>query len=147
MAGANNKTTNGQSPTAHARAAKTTVTEGATAPAKESQKAATEAVKNAGDAAGAVGRGSREALVNLGGVASQKAKETARTVQGGVSTAAQQTVGKAGLVWTLLKARKLVAVGQPARGPLRWSSAPTPWAGCAGLRQRGPLSRLSGGRL
>ncbi|MEV7141983.1 hypothetical protein [Streptomyces tauricus] len=146
MAGANNKTTNGQSPTAHARAAKTTVTEGATAPAKESQKAATEAVKNAGDAAGAVGRGSREALVNLGGVASQKAKETARTVQGGVSTAAQQTAGKAGLVWTLLKARKLVAAGAGA-GTAAVVLCSYTVGRRAGLRQRGPLSRLSGGRL
>ncbi|MFD0304260.1 hypothetical protein [Streptomyces sp. NPDC127119] len=146
MAGANNKTTNGQSPTAHARAAKTTVTEGAMAPAKESQKAATEAVKNAGDAAGAVGRGSREALVNLGGVASQRAKETARTVQGGVSTAAQQTVGKAGLVWTLLKARKVVAAGVGA-GTAAVVLSSYAVGRRAGLRQRGPLSRLSGGRL
>ncbi|MFE9680591.1 hypothetical protein ACFYXC_15725 [Streptomyces sp. NPDC002701] len=146
MAGANNKTTNGQSPAAHARAAKTTVTEGAAAPAKESQKAATEAVKNAGDAAGAVGRGSREALVNLGGTASQKAKETAKTVQGTVSTAAQQTAGKAGLVWTLLKARKIVAAAAGA-GTATVVLCSYAVGRRAGLRQRGPLSRLSGGRL
>ncbi|MEU2588566.1 hypothetical protein ABZ612_38205 [Streptomyces avermitilis] len=146
MAGASNKTTNGQSPTANARAVKKTVAEGAAAPAKEAQQSATEAAKNAGDAAGAVGRGSREALAGLGGVASEKAREAARTVQGTVVSAAEQTVGKAGLVWTLLKARKVVAAAAGA-GTATVVLCSYTLGRRAGLRQRGPLSRLSGGRL
>ncbi|MFS8204100.1 hypothetical protein ACLVWQ_36195 [Streptomyces sp. CWNU-52B] len=146
MAGAHNKTTNGQSPTAHAQVAKNIVTEGAKAPAEESQKAATEAVKKAGDAAGAVGRGSKEALVNIGGATSQKAKETARTVQGTVSTAARQTAGRAGVAWALLKTRKAVAAAAGA-GTVAVVLCSYTAGRRAGLRQRGPLSRLSGGRL
>ncbi|KAA0924105.1 hypothetical protein FGF04_33215 [Streptomyces apricus] len=122
------------------------MTEGAKAPAKETQKAATQAVRSAGDAAGAAGRGSKEALVNLGGVASQKAKETAGAVQGTVTTAAQQTAAKAGLVWTLLKARKVVAAAAGAGTAVVVLSSYAVGRR-AGLRQRGPLSRLSGGRL
>ncbi|GAA3835090.1 hypothetical protein ACFS5L_31140 [Streptomyces phyllanthi] len=146
MAGASNKATNGQSPTANARAAKKTVTEGAAAPAKEAQQAATEASKNAGEAAGAVGRGGKEALTGLGGAASEKAKVAARTVQSTVASAAGQTVGKAGLAWTLLKARKVVAA-TGAAGTATVVLCSYTLGRRAGLRQRGPLSRLSGGRL
>jgi hypothetical protein len=146
MAGTSNKTTNGQSPTANARAAKKTVTEGASAPAKEAQQAATDAAKNTGEAVGAVGRGSKEALVSLGGAASEKAKETARTVQGTVVSAAEQTVGKVGVAWTLLKARKVVAAAAGA-GTATVVLCSYAVGRRAGLRQRGPLSRLTGGRL
>ncbi|KUN46988.1 hypothetical protein AQJ43_37365 [Streptomyces avermitilis] len=120
--------------------------EGAATPAKEAQQAATEATKNAGDAAGAVGRGSKEVLAGLGGAASEKAREAARTVQGTVVSAAEQTVGKAGLVWTLLKARKVVAAAAGA-GTATVVLCSYTLGRRAGLRQRGPLSRLSGGRL
>ncbi|MEV0223138.1 hypothetical protein [Streptomyces sp. NPDC050704] len=146
MAGTSNRTTSGQSPTANARAAKKAVAQDAAAPAQEAQQAATEAAKSAGDAVDAAGRGGKAALAGLGGAASEKARETARTVQGTVASAAEQTVGKAGLVWTLLKARKVVvaAAGAGAATVILCSYT---LGRRAGLRQRGPLSRLSGGRL
>ncbi|WP_128374613.1 hypothetical protein [Streptomyces cavernae] len=146
MAGASDKTPNGQSSTVNARAAKKTVTEGAAAPAKKAQQAGGEAVKNAGDAAGAAGRGGKEVLAGLGGAASEKAREAARTVQGTVASAAGQTVGKAGLAWTLLKARKVAAAAAGA-GTATVVLCSYTLGRRAGLRQRGPLSRLSGGRL
>jgi len=146
MAGASDKTTNGQSPTASARVAKKTVTEGAAAPAKESQRAAAQAAESAGEAAAAVGHGSKEAVVSLGGAASEKAREAARTVQGTVSSAAQQTIGKAGMAWTLLKARKVV-VAVAGAGTATVVLCSYTLGRRAGLRRRGPLSRLSGGRL
>ena len=146
MAGASNKTTNGQSPTESARAAKKTVTEGAAEPAKESQRAAAQAAESAGEAAAAVGHGGKEAVVSLGGAASQKARETARSVQGTVSSAAQQTIGKAGMAWTLLKARKVV-VAVAGAGTATVVLCSYTLGRRAGLRRRGPLSRLSGGRL
>ncbi|MET7443547.1 hypothetical protein ACWERY_21550 [Streptomyces sp. NPDC004082] len=146
MAGTSNKTTNGQSPTANARAAKKAVTDNASAPAKEAQQSATEAAKSAGEAAGAAGRGSKEVLAGIGGAASEKARVAAKTVQGTVTSAAQQTVGKAGLALTLLKARKVVAAAAGA-GTATVVLCSYTLGRRAGLRQRGPLSRLSGGRL
>ncbi|MFD3309725.1 hypothetical protein [Streptomyces sp. NPDC058694] len=146
MAGASNRTTNGQSPTASAREATKTVTQGAAEPAKESQRAAVQAAESAGEAAAAVGHDSKEAVVTLGGAASQKAREAARTVQGTVSSAAQQTIGKAGTAWTLLKARKVLAVAAGA-GTATVVLCSYTLGRRAGLRRRGPLSRLSGGRI
>ncbi|MCX4911472.1 hypothetical protein [Streptomyces sp. NBC_00878] len=75
-----------------------------------------------------------------------KAREAARTVQGAVTSAAEQTVGKAGMAWTLLKARKVVvaAVGTGTATVVLCSYTV---GRRAGLRRRGPISRLSGGRI
>ena len=146
MAGANDKTTNGQSPAAKANAAKKTVAEGAAGRAKEAQQAGTEAAKDAGDAVGAAGRGGKDVLVGIGGVASEKARDAAKAVQGTVSSAAHQTVGKAGVAWTLLKARKVAAAAAGA-GTATVVLCSYTLGRRSGLRQRGPLSRLSGGRL
>ncbi|MEU0273283.1 hypothetical protein [Streptomyces sp. NPDC006307] len=91
-----------------------------------------------------------ESARGIGGVTADKALATARTVQrtavSAASTAAERAAGTAGVVWTVVKARKAVVAGAGA-------SVATAVAGSyvlgrrAGLRQRGPLSRLTGGRL
>ncbi|MEF2529819.1 MULTISPECIES: hypothetical protein [Streptomyces] len=65
------------------------------------------------------------------------------------TTAAQvlrSTAGRAGLLWTLVRARKAVAAGT-ASGTFALVAASYAAGRRAGLRRRGPLSRLTGGRL
>ncbi|MEV3988871.1 hypothetical protein AB0J57_08165 [Streptomyces sp. NPDC049837] len=104
------------------------------------------AAKKASTTASQSARGGKEALAGLGEVTTQKARSAARTVQSAVGTAAGQTVGKAGQAWTLVKARKAIATGAGA-GVVTVVASSYALGRRAGLRQRGPLSRLTGGRL
>ncbi|MEV4192528.1 hypothetical protein [Streptomyces toxytricini] len=65
------------------------------------------------------------------------------------TTAAQvlrSTAGRAGLLWTLVRARKAAAAGT-ASGTFALVAVSYAAGRRAGLRRRGPLSRLTGGRL
>lgn len=121
---------------------KTSTTKTASRNGTATKDRAQDAAKSASQTA----RGGKEALAGLGGATTEKAKSAARTVQSAVSTAAGQTVGKAGVAWTLLKARKAIAAGAGA-GVVTVVASSYALGRRAGLRQRGPLSRLTGGRL
>lgn len=121
---------------------KTSTTKTASRAAAATKDRAQDTAKSASQSA----RGGKEALAGLGEVTTQKARSAARTVQSAVGTAAGQTVGKAGRAWTLVKARKAIATGAGA-GVVTVVASSYALGRRAGLRQRGPLSRLTGGRL
>ncbi|MDN3297827.1 hypothetical protein QWM81_28065 [Streptomyces ficellus] len=113
-------------------------TQGRTATKERTQEAAEKASQSA--------RGGKETLAGLGGMTTEKAKAAARTVQSAVGTAAEQTAGKAGVAWTLVKARKAAVAGAGA-GVVTVVASSYALGRRSGLRRRGPLSRLTGGRL
>ncbi|MFF8829920.1 hypothetical protein [Streptomyces sp. NPDC015131] len=134
--------TNKTSTTKTASRAATATKERAQDTAKNAGSTARDAAKSASQSA----RSGKETLTGLGEATTQKAKSAAKTVQSAVSTAAGQTVGKAGVAWTLVKARKAIAAGASA-GVVTVVASSYALGRRAGLRQRGPLSRLTGGRL
>lgn len=144
-----NKTNNSTSRAGTSRSAKTAVTEGAKAPsqaAKASAHSSATAAKEAKEATRSAAQGGKEALAGFGGAAAEKSRTAARTVQRTVGSAAEQTVGKLGTVYTLVKARKVIAAGAGAGVGIVVASSYAVGRR-AGLRRRGPLSRLTGGRL
>jgi hypothetical protein len=134
--------TNKTSTTKTASRAGTATKERAQDTAKSAGKTAQDAAKSASQSAG----GGREKLAGIGGATAEKAKSAARTAQSAVSTAAGRTAGKAGVAWTLFKARKAIVTGAGA-GVATVVASSYALGRRAGLRQRGPLSRLTGGRL
>ncbi|MEE1757029.1 hypothetical protein [Streptomyces sp. SP18CS02] len=113
-------------------------TQARTTTKERAQRAQTAARDTAQDAA--------ESARGIGGVTADKARTAARTVQRTAATAADRTVGKVGVVWTLVKARKVIVAGAGA-GVATAVASSYALGRRVGLRQRGPLSRLSGGRL
>lgn len=148
--------TNSTPQTSTSRSAKRAVSNGAKAPArdakasasssaaavKDATAASTTAAREAKDATRSAAQGGKEALAGFGGAVA----DTARTVQRTVGSAAGRAGAKAGIAWTLVKARKAVAAGAGA-GVATAVASSYALGRRAGLRQRGPLSRLTGGRL
>ncbi|MEU9981171.1 hypothetical protein [Streptomyces sp. NPDC050856] len=101
-----------------------------------------ERVQNTADTA----REGKDKLSVIGGATTEKARSAARGVQATVGSAAGRAVGKVGVAWTLVKARKAVVAGAGA-GVATVVASSYALGLRSGLRRRGPLSRLTGGRL
>ncbi len=136
------KSTNSTIPNTTSRSAKTAVSDGATASARDAKASTVTAAREAKDATRSAAQGGKEALVGFGGAAADKA----RTVQRTVGSAAGRAGAKAGTAWSLVKARKAIAAGAGA-GVATVVAGSYALGRRAGLRSRGPLSRLTGGRL
>ncbi|OEJ35039.1 hypothetical protein BGK67_30285 [Streptomyces subrutilus] len=105
-----------------------------TKPRPQAATGARDGARAASDAASGAGR----ALAALPAPLAEKTAAAAQAVRG--------TVGRAGWIWTAVRARKAIAAGAATAGAVVVTTAYS--AGRrAGLRQRGPLSRLTGGRI
>ncbi len=105
-----------------------------TKPGSQAAGAARDGAKAASNAVSDAGR----TLMALPAPLAEKTAAAAQAVRG--------TVGRAGWIWTAVRARKAIAAGAATAGAVVVTTAYT--AGRrAGLRQRGPLSRLTGGRI
>ncbi|MEW2635105.1 hypothetical protein AB0903_26525 [Streptomyces sp. NPDC048389] len=98
------------------------------------------------DTAEGTGLRTVESVRGIGDATTQKAATAARTVQRTAVSAAGTAAGKAGVVWTLVKERKAVVAGA-GTGVATVVAGSYALGRRVGLRQRGPLSRLTGGRL
>lgn len=116
---------------------------------KQTQKAQSTAKESAGTAARTArdsAQDTADSARDVGSAATQKAMSAARAVQRTATGAAERAAGVAGVVWTLVKARKAVVAGAGA-GVVTAVASSYALGRRAGLQQRGPLSRLTGGRL
>ncbi|MET9887575.1 hypothetical protein ABZZ20_31450 [Streptomyces sp. NPDC006430] len=100
----------------------------------QAASAARDGVKAASDAAS----DSAGTLTTLPAVLAEKTGAAAQAVRG--------AVGRGGRLWTAVRARKAVAAGGATAGALVVTAAYTVGRR-AGLRQRGPISKLTGGRI
>ena len=112
---------------------------------KKTTQARTSTARAQGSAKDAA-RDTTEAAPGFGGAATDKAASAARTVQRTAVSAAGATAGAAGVVWSIVKARKTVVAGA-GTGVVTAVAGSYALGRRSGLRQRGPLSRLTGGRL
>jgi hypothetical protein len=110
------------------------------------QQAKETAKDTAGSTAQDTGRRTAESVRGIGDATTRKAAAAARTVQHTAVSAAGTAVDKAGVVWTVVKARKAVVAGA-GTGVATVVAGSYALGRRVGLRQRGPLSRLTGGRL
>ena len=92
------------------------------------------------------GRRTSESVRGIGDATTRKAAAAARTVQHTAVSAAGTAADKAGVIWTVVKARKAVVAGA-GTGVATVVAGSYALGRRVGLRQRGPLSRLTGGRL
>ncbi|MGW0366185.1 hypothetical protein [Streptomyces sp. NPDC002990] len=76
----------------------------------------------------------------------ERTKTAAHTARKSVGTATRHTLGKAAAAWTMVKGRKVVALSAMA-STVAVTAGSYAAGRRAGLRRRGPLSRLTGGRL
>lgn len=76
----------------------------------------------------------------------ERTKSAAVTARESVGSVSRQTIGKAAVLWTVLKARKAAALIVTA-GTTAVATGAFAAGRRTGLRRRGPLSRLAGGRL
>jgi hypothetical protein len=115
--------------------------------ARQAKETAKETAKDtAGSTAQDTGRRTAESVRGIGDATTRKAAAAARTVQHTAVSAAGTAVDKAGVVWTVVKARKAVVAGA-GTGVATVVAGSYALGRRVGLRQRGPLSRLTGGRL
>lgn len=99
---------------------------------------AAEAARDGAKAASTTASGIGGTLTNLPAPLAEKTAAAAQALRG--------TVGRAGWIWTAIRARKAVVAGAATASAAVVTTAYT--AGRrAGLRQRGPISRLTGGRI
>ncbi|WP_329192214.1 MULTISPECIES: hypothetical protein [unclassified Streptomyces] len=99
-------------------------------------------------AAGAARQGAKAASDAANGTAgvftalpAPLAEKTAAAAQ-----ALRGSVGRAGWIWTAIRARKAIAAGAATAGAAAVTTAYT-LGRRSGLRRRGPLTRLTGGRI
>ncbi|MFJ6793184.1 hypothetical protein [Streptomyces sp. NPDC091268] len=104
--------------------------------------AARDGAKAAAGTASDTASGTVGALSVLPAPLAEKTVAAAKAISGTVGS----TVGRAGWVWTAVRARKAITVGAASATAAVVSTAYT-LGRRSGLRQRGPLSRLTGGRL
>lgn len=115
--------------------------------AQQANDSAKDTAKNtAGTTAGETGRRTAESVRGIGDATTRKAADAARTVQRTAASAAGTAAETAGAVWTVVKARKAVVAGA-GTGVVTAVAGSYALGRRVGLRQRGPLSRLTGGRL
>ncbi|MFG2989488.1 hypothetical protein ACGFZK_09415 [Streptomyces sp. NPDC048257] len=100
----------------------------------QAASAARDGAKAASDTAG----GALGSLTALPAPLAEKTAAAAKAVRG--------TVGRAGWIWTAVRARKAIAAGAATGTAVVVTTAYT-LGRRAGLRRRGPLSRLTGGRI
>ncbi|KJY45813.1 hypothetical protein [Streptomyces sp. A1547] len=124
---ASEKSTNSKAPSGSSRSNGATTRQRATQAAQAGAKAATDA----GDTAAGT-------LTVLPAPLAEKTRVAAQALRG--------TVGRVGLLWSVVRARKAAAAGA-ATGTATLVAASYAVGRRAGRRQRGPLSRLTGGRL
>ncbi|MEU9304884.1 hypothetical protein [Streptomyces sp. NPDC048269] len=96
------------------------------------------AAREGAKAASTTASGTAGALSALPAPLAEKTAAAAKAVSG--------SLGRAGWVWTAVRARKAVTAGAATATAAFVTTAYT-LGRRAGLRQRGPLSRLTGGRL
>ncbi|MFD7258828.1 hypothetical protein [Streptomyces sp. NPDC059874] len=104
----------------------------------KTRERAASAAREGTKAASTTASGTEGALSALSAPLAEKTAAATKAVRG--------TLGRAGWVWTAVRARKAVAAGGATATAAVVTTAYT-LGRRAGLRQRGPLSRLTGGRL
>ncbi|MEU9237511.1 hypothetical protein [Streptomyces subrutilus] len=129
---------NGTKPRSQAATAARDGAKAASTGARDGAKAASTGARDGAKAAADATSGAGRALAALPAPLAEKTVAAAQAVRG--------TVGRAGWIWTAVRARKAIAAGAATAGAVVVTTAYS--AGRrAGLRQRGPLSRLTGGRI
>lgn len=114
--------------------------------ARTTGNAGTRAARRAEETATDAGRQTAGSVRDIGDATTRKAAAAARTVRRTAVSAAETAAGRAGVVWSLVKARKAVVAGA-GTGVATAVVGSYALGRRVGLRQRGPLSRLTGGRL
>ncbi|MFD9334497.1 hypothetical protein ACFWBF_08790 [Streptomyces sp. NPDC060028] len=94
----------------------------------------------------ATGTESTGHLTSVAAPAAERTKAAANSARKSLGSATRQTLGKATAAWTVVKARKATALGAGA-ATVAVTAGSYAVGRRAGLRRRGPLSRLTGGRL
>ncbi|MET9324195.1 hypothetical protein ABZX75_29115 [Streptomyces sp. NPDC003038] len=101
-------------------------------------KSATRGVSTAAESSGH--------LTSVVAPVAERTKTVAHTARKSVGSATRHTLGKAAVAWTVVKGRKVIALGAMA-STVAVTAGSYAVGRRAGLRRRGPLSRLTGGRL